>query len=126
MDFVSVNLIGDILWQKQFEYNGNIEALITTADGFMVVGNFSAITNNKGQQIATKINQGQTNAFAARFDQQGNGLSIATFDSTEKYSINKVFKINDSVINLMGFRDPSGKSVHIIIDKNNKIIYNDL
>lgn len=126
LDLVSINLIGDVLWQKKFEYSGNIESLITTSDGFMVLGNFSSITNTNGQRVVTKINEGQTNAFAARFDPQGNGLSIATFNSNEKYKINKVVKINDSVINLMGYKDPSGRSIHLIINKYNRVIYSDL
>jgi len=126
LDLVSINLIGDVLWQKKFEYSGNIESLITTSDGFMVLGNFSSITNTNGQRVVTKINEGQTNAFSARFDQQGNGLSIATFESGENYKINKVVKINDSVINLMGYKDPSGRSIHLIINKYNRVIYSDL
>lgn len=126
LDLVSINLIGDVLWQKSFEYSGNIESLIPTSDGFMVVGNFTSITNTKGQRVVTKINQGQTNGFSAKFDHQGNGLSIVTFDSSDKYTIDKVIKINDSVINLMGYKDPSGNPIHLIINKYNQTIFSDL
>lgn len=126
MLILSLNLIGDQLWSKTFDFAGNTIALINTSEGFSIVGNFSAVKNVKGQEIVTKINEGQTNAFVARFDPRGQILSVLTMKSGENYRINRVVKVNDSVINLLGYKDPSGKSVHLIVNQFNRLIYSSL
>jgi len=126
LEMHTLNLIGDVLWHKDFDFAGNTEALITTSYGFMVIGNYSKIKNIKGEELVTRINSGQTNAFSVAFDHLGNITSVRALTSSEKYVINKVIKINDSVINLLGFRDPSGKPTHSIINQFNELIYTDL
>jgi len=126
VEMISYNLIGDLLWNRTLEYAGDIQSLITLDNGYMIVGNFSSIKNVKGLEIVTRINNGQTNAFAALFDRQGRVLSVRTIKSPDQYVINKVAKINDSIINLMGYKEPSGATIHFIINGENQVIYSNL
>ncbi|QSE98896.1 hypothetical protein [Fulvivirga lutea] len=127
---ISVNILGDVLWSQTFEYAGTIVDLLTLDKGFMLVGNYSEITDEEGKNYRTRIASGQTIAFAARFGNNGKMISVQPVESTGNYFINDVIKVNDKIINLLGksgtIETPESKNVHIIVNYGPDILHSDI
>lgn len=127
---LSVNILGDINWSQNFEYAGSFSDLLTLGKGFMIIGNYSEIRDVEGKTYRTKINNGQTNGFAARFSPTGKLASLTPIESSTSYHISNVIKVNDKVINLLGNRgsldSPESKKIHIIVNSGPQILHSDL
>jgi hypothetical protein len=129
LELMSINILGDVLWSNSFEYAGNIVDLFNVDKGFMVLGNYSEIKGADGKVFRTKVNTGQTNAFATRFTTTGKLLSLKVMVSTSNYHIDKVVKINDKIINLLGKKssiDEDGERLHIIVNSNPEVLHFEL
>lgn len=127
MQMMSVNILGDILWTHNFDFAGTLEEVVTLDKGFMVIGNYSEIKDVEGKTFRTKINVGQTNAFVARFTNSGKLASLKPVESPSNYVINKVIKVNDRIINLLGtsgtLEQPESQKVHIIVNNGPEILH---
>ncbi len=127
LETLSINILGDVLWTNTFEYAGNFVDLINVDKGFMVIGNYSEIKDASGNVYRTKVNTGQTNAFAAKFNTTGKLAAVKVMESTSSYYVNSVVKVNDKIINLLGvkalFGEENGDKLHIIINSNPGVIH---
>ncbi len=127
VELMSINILGDVLWTNTLEYAGNFVDLINVDKGFMVIGNYSEIKDTSGKVYRTKVNTGQTNAFAAKFNATGKLTAVKVMESTSNYYVDSVVKVNDKIINLLGikalFGEANGDKLHIIINSNPAIIH---
>lgn len=127
---MSINILGDILWSQEYNYAGTIEELLAIGEGFLIIGNYSEINDPDGKSYKTKVTSGQTNAFAARFTKAGKLASVQTIESASNYVVNKVIKVNDRIINLLGnagtIEEPASQPIHIIINSGPQVLHSDL
>ncbi|MEQ8243951.1 hypothetical protein [Fulvivirga sp.] len=122
----SINILGDILWSQTFNFTGNIVDLVNLGKGFLLIGNYAELKDTEGKTFRTRINTGQTNAFAARFANDGKLAAVTPVESNNNYYIDRVIKINDKIINLLGKKGsleiPERDDVHIIINQSPEVL----
>ncbi len=124
---MSINILGDVMWSQQFDFAGNIVDIINVKGGFMLIGNYAEIADEEGKTYRTRINTGQTNAFAARFTLQGKLAAVKPIESANNYFIHSVVKVNDKIINLLGNKGSievaEQEDVHLIVNQKPGIIH---
>jgi hypothetical protein len=98
----SINVLGDLLWNREIHLAGTVQDLIPVGDGFLVVGNFSIINAN-GKEVRTKINQSQSNPYIAKLSSRGELIKVMPIETPRSVFIDRVVKVNDSSVNLIGF-----------------------
>lgn len=103
LQLISINAIGDVLWKRSWEMAGTFEELVNLQDGYLLVGNYTAIKDQQGRMVRTKVNEGQTNAWLIRLDLRGDQKSQSLINNQKSFFISKVVKVNDSNINLLGY-----------------------
>lgn len=127
---MSINILSDVLWSQDFDYAGDIVEVVTLEDGFMILGNYSEIKDTEGKTFKTRINNNQTNAFAARFSRNGKLMKVAAIETPKNYTIERIIKVNDRIINLLGHDgtkiEKGNNDVHIIVNQATDIIHSNL
>jgi hypothetical protein len=98
----SINVLGDLLWNREIHLAGTMQDLIPVGDGFLVVGNFSVINAN-GREVRTKINQSQSNPYIVKLSSRGELIKVMPIETPRSVFIDRVVKVNDSSVNLIGF-----------------------
>lgn len=99
---LSINVIGDLLWTKEVKLAGTVEEVLNVNDGYLGIGNYTAIKDDNGKWHRLNKN---TNAYALRLDQKGQLLKTLIIPSKKTYYISKIVKVNDANINLLGYED---------------------
>ncbi|HYG01544.1 MAG TPA: hypothetical protein VD927_03815 [Chryseosolibacter sp.] len=103
VSIASLNILGDLLWHQDFTFAGTIEDVVTVRDGYILTGNYTALKDLKGKESRTKINQGQSNPYLIKISLRGEKLSVLPLNSPKSIYIDKVVKVNDGSINLLGY-----------------------
>jgi len=99
----SVNVLGDVLWEQALPFKGIVKELVPVRDGYIVTGNFAMLKNLKGEEIRTSETTGQSNPFLMKINLHGTPLKIHPIVSSKSIYIDKVVKVNDGSINLLGY-----------------------
>lgn len=103
ISITSMNVLGDILWHQDISLAGALEDVITVRDGYIVAGNFTSLKNESGKEIRTKVAEGQSNPFLIKLGLRGDIVKIQPVVSSRSIYIDKVVKVNDGSINLIGY-----------------------
>ena len=110
----SINVLGDLLWNREITLAGTLQDLIPVNDGFLVAGNYSMIQSANGKEIRTKVNQSQSNPFVVKLSSRGEVVKIMPIETPRSIYIDRIVKVNDGSINLIGFEstfsDAPGKN----------------
>ena len=110
----SINVLGDLLWNREITLAGTMQDLIPVNDGFLIAGNYSMIQNTNGKEIRTKVNQSQSNPYVVKLSSRGEVVKILPIETPRSIYIDRVVKVNDGSINLIGFEstfsEAAGKS----------------
>jgi hypothetical protein len=110
----SINVLGDLLWNREITLAGTMQDLIPVNDGFLIAGNYSMIQNTNGKEIRTKVNQSQSNPYVVKLSSRGEVVKIMPIESSRSIYIDRIVKVNDGSINLIGFEstfsEAAGKS----------------
>lgn len=127
---MSINILADVLWSQEFTFAGNIIDVLSLEEGFMMIGNYSEIKDNEGKVYKTRVNNDQTNGFAARFAKGGRLMKVNAIESPASYWLEEVIKVNDKVINILGhsgtMKNLGDKEVHLIINQGTEVIHSSL
>jgi hypothetical protein len=99
----SINILGDPLWHQELNVAGTLTDITTVRDGYIVSGNYNIIRDERGQEIRTRVSEGQSNPFLAKLGMKGEIIKIHPVTSSESVYIQKVVKVNDGSINLLGY-----------------------
>ena len=136
-DLLMIHLFpdGQIDWENEMSFSGSIEEIINLDDGFLVFGNYSALKDEGGRWVTAE--SGGLNGFARRVDEFGKTQSQQTYSSPKTYHVQRVVKIDNSNINIIGFEGnyekgsvseklTDGKLVHIITNSDLNLINSNL
>jgi hypothetical protein len=118
----SINILGDLLWHQDIPLTGTFQDLIPVRDGYVLTGNYAVMKDQTGREVRTKIAQGQSNPFLIKLNLKGDKLNVIPFVSEKSILIDKVVKVNDGSINLMGYEatfnddinSPKGAAMHLM------------
>jgi hypothetical protein len=117
----SINILGDPLWHQEVTVAGTLIDVTTVRDGYIVSGNYNIIQDEKGREIRTKVNEGQSNPFLIKLGMKGEIIKVQPVVSPESVYIQKVVKVNDGSINLLGYpttfqnaQSTNGKLLHMM------------
>jgi hypothetical protein len=99
----SINALGDLLWHQEIPISGTVREVVTVRDGYLITGNFTALKDKTGKEVRTKVAQGQSNPYLIKLDLRGNLVNIVPVLSDKSIYIDKVVKVNDGSINLIGY-----------------------
>lgn len=99
----SINALGDLLWHQDILLSGTIQDVLTVRDGYLLTGNFTAIRDQSGREVRTRVAQGQSNPYLIKLDLRGNIVNISPVVSDKSIFIDRVVKVNDGSINLLGY-----------------------
>ena len=109
VSITSINVLGDLLWNRDIPMSGTMQDLIPVKDGFVLAGNFSAIQNSNGKEIRTKINQ--SNPYLVKLSSRGEVVNILPIETPRSVYIDRVVKVNDGSINLLGYESSFSEAV---------------
>ena len=136
VSLVSINILGDLNWRKEINFTGNVKDLIAVRDGYLMVGNFTAMRDPSGKELKTKVNIGQANPYVIKIGHMGDILKMQPYPTERSIVIDNVVKVNDESINIIGregsFADKSDgpfsadQAVHMMITYQMKQISSDL
>lgn len=99
----SINILGDLLWHQDLTFAGTVQDVITVRDGYILSGNYTIMKDVKGRESRTRINQGQSNPYLAKISLKGDILNVLPLTSDKSIYIDKIVKVNDGSINLLGY-----------------------
>jgi hypothetical protein len=99
----SINILGDLLWHQNIPLTGTFQDLIPVRDGYVLTGNYAVMKDQLGREVRTKIAQGQSNPFLIKLSLKGDKLHVLPFATDKSIVIDKVVKVNDGSINLLGY-----------------------
>lgn len=99
----AINILGDLLWHQDVPLTGTLQEVVTVRDGYILTGNYTAIKDMNGRELRTKINQGQSNPYMIKLNLQGQKISTIPIASDKSIFVDKVIKVNDGSINLLGY-----------------------
>jgi hypothetical protein len=98
-----VNVLGDVLWAQEIPLKGIVQDIVAVRDGYVITGNFSMLKNTNGEEIRTNESSGQSNPFLIKLNVQGEIVKIQPILSSRSIFIDRVVKVNDGSINLLGY-----------------------
>jgi hypothetical protein len=98
-----VNVLGDVLWAQEIPLKGIVQDIVAVRDGYVITGNFSMLKNTNGEEIRTNESSGQSNPFLIKLNVQGEIVKIQPILSSKSIFIDRVVKVNDGSINLLGY-----------------------
>jgi hypothetical protein len=118
----SINILGDLLWHQDISLTGTFQDLIPVRDGFVLTGNYAVMKDEFNREVRTKIAQGQSNPFLIKLSLKGDKVHVRPFSTEKSIVIDKVVKVNDGSINLLGYEgvftddlnSSKGASVHLM------------
>lgn len=110
----SINILGDLLWRQEIAMAGTLQDIIVVRDGYVVAGNFTAMKDQTGKEVRTKINLSQSNPYLIKMNLRGEVTDVMPIVSSKSVYIDKVVKVNDGSINLLG-----SESTFSVIDDMN-------
>jgi hypothetical protein len=118
----SINILGDLLWHQDIPLTGTFQDLIPVRDGYVLTGNYAVMKDQFGREVRTKIAQGQSNPFLIKLSLKGDKLHVLPFTTDKSIVIDKVVKVNDGSINLLGYEaaftddlnSPKGAAMHLM------------
>ena len=113
MAITSINILGDLLWHQDIPLTGTFQDLVPVRDGYVVTGNYSIIKDQQGRELRTKIAQGQSNPYLIKLNLRGDRVQTLVLTSQKSIVIDKVVKVNDGSINLLGYESPFGDEVTV-------------
>jgi hypothetical protein len=108
----SINVLGDLLWRQDIALTGTFQDLIPVRDGYVVTGNYGVMKDQNGREVRTKIAQGQSNPFLIKINLKGDRILTLPLTSDRSIVIDKVVKVNDGSINLLGFEGTFGQDTN--------------
>jgi hypothetical protein len=114
LSLTSINILGDLLWRQEINLTGTFLDLIPVRDGYVLTGNYGVLKDKSGREFRTKLAQGQSNPFLAKLSLKGDKSMILPLVSEKSIYIDKVVKVNDGSINLLGYE-------HVFSDDPNAI-----
>jgi hypothetical protein len=112
ISITSINVLGDLLWNRDIQLAGTMQDLIPLKDGFLLAGNFSMIQNSNGKEIRTKINQSQSNPYLIKLSTRGEILKVMPIETPKSIFIDRIVKVNDGSINLIGVESTFAEAVN--------------
>ena len=99
LTLLTVNGLGQDIWQYDYSFKGDYVDMINTNDGFIIVGNYSVIKDKSGRTFS---NSSGKNAYVISLSSLGAIKDIKCFASNTNYTINTLYKVNENNINLIG------------------------
>ncbi len=105
VSLTSINILGDLLWHQELNLTGTFQDLIPVRDGYVITGNYGVLKDKSGKEFRTKLAQGQSNPFLAKLSLKGDKSMILPLVSEKSIYIDKVVKVNDGSINLLGYEN---------------------
>ncbi len=102
---LNINVLGQVAWQKEFAFLGNIVDLVSLVDGYMVVGNYLFLRDLTGKEYRTRMGAGECSPFVLKLNDLGEVVQIKPFVTPASVYIARVVKINDNSINLLGMKE---------------------
>lgn len=103
VSFASINILGDLLWHQDLTFAGTVNDVIPVRDGYVMMGNYTAMKDLKGNESRTKIALGQSNPYLAKISLKGEKVNVQPITSSRSIILDKVVKVNDGSINLLGY-----------------------
>ena len=115
LSVLTVNGLGQDIWQYDYSFKGDYVNMINTNNGFLIGGNYSLIKNKAGRTFSKSSGN---NAYVLSLSSIGALNDIKCLTSDSDYLINTFYKVNENNINLIGT-----KGEQIIINADLKEIY---
>ena len=99
LTLLTVNGLGQDIWQYDYSFKGDYVDMINTNDGFIIAGNYSVIKDKSGRTFS---NSSGKNAYIISLSSLGALKDIKCYASNTDYTINTLYKVNENNINLIG------------------------
>ena len=120
-----VDSAGVINWQEHLNITGIIVDLIKQNDKYIAVFNYTSYLIKQYKSTATQIG-----AMLVNLTQEGSIANVSPINSSEAYSINRVFPISTDELNLIGKKegqhDQHDELCYILVSPNGDLIYSNL
>ena len=120
-----IDSVGETKWQERLNITGKITDLIKQNDTYIAVFNYTSYLIKQ-----YKSNTPQNGAVLVNLTQEGIITNVSPINSSEAYSINRVFPISTDEINLIGTKgvqdDQQDELCYILVSPNGELIYSNL
>jgi hypothetical protein len=130
------NILGDLRWQQQTEYRGNIVDVVSLSDSYLIAGNYNEMKGIDGIMLRAGNQNTDLKSFVLKVSRDGIIKSLRPTESTGTHYISRLYRVSDDCINLLGATgafdpdntlDPeSASSVHVILNNNLDILSSNL
>ena len=117
-----VNVLKDVMWRKSFPLSGTIVDAVEVSDGLVLAGNFMIMNDARGNEVRTKVNSQECNPFLVTVGDKGEIRSMPISIPFSFY-LNKIFRVSDQSINLIGSRDSFESGMSKRFDYNSPVLH---
>lgn len=133
ISIATFNVLGDMLWRKEYALTGNVVDLVPVIDGHIIAGNFSIIKDLKGKETRTKVANHECSPYLIKISERGEMIYVNPIATPYSVYVNRVIKVSDNSINLIGYADNfssaanrstvmTDKFIHIMATLNTQVI----
>lgn len=103
---LSLNVLGDVLWQRDIALMGTVVNLISVSDGYLIAGNYLAMRDQNGKEIRTKTSAKECSPYLIKLSEKGEVLQIKPLAVPFSFCLKRAVKVNNNSINLIGYKEP--------------------
>jgi hypothetical protein len=129
---LAINVLGEEMWRKDVSLSGTITELISLADGYMLAGNFTSLTDMAGKKLRTK-SATEGNPFLIKLGERGELLQVTPVVAPGPVYLSRLVKVNDNSINLIAYGVPldagmektftdADKMIHVMSNRTGQIV----
>lgn len=133
MMLLCYNVLGDLLWKREFPLTGNVIKLINLSDGYGVIGNYLWMVDHTGQEFRTKANLNEASPYYIKVKNSGEIALVKPYNFNTSLMTGAVVKINDNSIHLKAQKGTAGSSgspedltSHIMINSQGRVIFSQI
>jgi len=133
MMLLCYNVLGDLLWKREFPLTGNVIKLINLSDGYGVIGNYLWMVDQTGQEFRTKANLNEASPYYIKVKNSGEIALVKPYNFNTSLITGTVVKINDNSIHLKAqkgtaasFASPEDFTSHIMINSLGRVIFSQI
>jgi hypothetical protein len=133
MMLLCYNVLGDLLWKREFPLTGNVIKLINLSDGYGVIGNYLWMVDHTSQEFRTKANLNEASPYYIKVKNSGEIALVKPYNFNTSLITGAVVKINDNSIHLKAQKGTATSAAssealtsHIMINSLGRVIFSQI
>ncbi len=99
------------VWQTDIQLTGDVRGIVIVNGGYLVIGNYTFIKNGSGEFLQVEQKSENSAIYVIKIDPKGTIVDRQFIRSRTPNYVDRIVKINDNSINLLGIKGGSNEAI---------------